>query len=165
MKIAVSGHRPSKLDNDYAGTGILSEKIYDELRKIVERNKDKPGITLITGMAQGVDTLFAWVAIDMKIPFIAAIPFLGQEKRWPETDQKVYRDLINNPLCTKKIISEGGYSWQAMDYRNRWMVDNCDGLIAVWDGSDGGTKNCRDYAYSIKKPIIRIDPDVLRGIS
>jgi len=45
-----------------------------------------------------------------------------------------------------------------MNERNIWMVDNCDFLISVWDGTSGGTKNCVDYAISKKKDIIRIDP-------
>lgn len=162
MKIAVTGHRPDKLNHDYAGTSILSERIYDELAKVVVRNKDKEGLTLITGMALGVDTLFAWVAIDLKVPFIAAIPFPGQEKAWPATSQKVYHDIINHELCTIKYVSMGEYSAAKMQIRNEWMVNECDGLIAVWDGSPGGTKNCRDYAERIKKPIVRINPNDLR---
>lgn len=38
------------------------------------------------------------------------------------------------------------------------MVDNSDAVIAVWDGTAGGTKNCFDYATKIGKKIIRIDP-------
>lgn len=45
-----------------------------------------------------------------------------------------------------------------MQKRNEWMVDNCDILIAVWDKSPGGTKNCVDYAESKKKQIIYINP-------
>lgn len=162
MKIAVTGHRPDKLGNDYAGTSILSERIYDELAAIVQRNKTKPDLTLITGMALGVDTLFAWVAIDLRVPFIAAIPFPGQEKQWPATSQKVYQDIIKHPLCTIKYVSMGEYSSQKMQIRNQWMVDECDGLIAVWDGTPGGTKNCYDYAVSKKKPVVRINPNNLK---
>ncbi len=164
MTIAVSGHRPDKLNNDYDGTGVLSERIYDELAKIVLRNKEKHGddLRLITGMALGVDTIFAWVAIDLKVKFTAAVPFAGQERKWPETSQKVYRDLVNNPLCTIKTVSLGTYSVDKMQIRNEWMVDNCDGLIAVWDGSSGGTFNCVKYAQIKKKPIVRINPNDLR---
>lgn len=159
MKIAVTGHRPDKLNNDYAGTSILSESIYDELAAVVNRNTD---VTIITGMALGVDTLFAWVGIDMKRPIIAAIPFIGQEKQWPDASQKVYRDILNNSLVTQKVISEPGYAAYKMQKRNEWMVDNCDGLIAVWNGTPGGTANCVRYAQSKGTKIVFIDPTKLR---
>jgi uncharacterized phage-like protein YoqJ len=48
-----------------------------------------------------------------------------------------------------------------MQIRNEWMVDRCDKLIAVWDGSKGGTGNCVDYAKSVNKDIFRIDLNTL----
>ncbi len=48
-----------------------------------------------------------------------------------------------------------------MDKRNKWMVDNCDLLIAVWNGTSGGTANCVNYAKSINKQIIIINPNSL----
>ena len=47
-----------------------------------------------------------------------------------------------------------------MQTRNEWMVNHCDKLIAVWNGSDGGTGNCVNYAKSINKEIIYINPDL-----
>lgn len=36
------------------------------------------------------------------------------------------------------------------------MVDDCDSLLALWDGSSGGTKNCLDYARKKGKPYINL---------
>jgi len=45
------------------------------------------------------------------------------------------------------------------------MVDHSDVLMAMWDGSSGGTKNCYKYAKDKNKRIIRIDPrEYLRGV-
>jgi hypothetical protein len=43
------------------------------------------------------------------------------------------------------------------------MVDNSDLLIAVWDGSSGGTSNCVSYATIKGKQIIRIDPTLVKA--
>ena len=41
------------------------------------------------------------------------------------------------------------------------MYDKTDILIAVWDGSKGGTANCVRYMKKLGKEIIRIDPSNL----
>lgn len=157
MKIAISGHRPNKLGNDYE---LKSELMYDISAAIEDIIHTYNPTKLITGMALGIDTLFARIAIANEIPFIAAIPFVGQEKMWPQKSRTEYFRLINHPLCEKVLLSTDSYSPKAMQDRNKWMVDHADMLIAVWDGTLGGTNNCVQYAIS-KKPIIRINPAIL----
>lgn len=45
-----------------------------------------------------------------------------------------------------------------MQKRNEYMVDLADRVIAVWDGSKGGTATCVKYAEKVGKEIIRIEP-------
>lgn len=45
-----------------------------------------------------------------------------------------------------------------MQNRNKKMVDACDKLIAIFDGTNGGTANCVNYAKYINKEIIIINP-------
>jgi uncharacterized phage-like protein YoqJ len=48
-----------------------------------------------------------------------------------------------------------------MQLRNEFMVNNSDIVIAVWDGTNGGTANCVKYAQVENKEIIIIDPHKL----
>lgn len=115
-------------------------------------------------MAIGVDMLSAMGALEMEIPVLAALPFKGQELKWFPESRKIYNKILSHPLCTTFIVCEGGYAPYKMQKRNEWMVDQLtepeDRLISVWDGSSGGTKNCRDYAImkGKKDMIINIDP-------
>lgn len=108
-------------------------------------------------MALGVDQDFAFVCTEMKIPWVAAIPFVGQESQWPRTSQEFYKELLSYAYCTF-VVTGGGYSPHKMQRRNQWMVDNCDLLVAVWDGTNGGTGNCVEYAQSVNREIYRISP-------
>ena len=36
------------------------------------------------------------------------------------------------------------------------MVDRSDSIVALWNGTSGGTKNCIDYAEKKGKPIINL---------
>ena len=157
MYIAVTGHRPKRLGNEYDYKGPYSDYIDFELRRIIEKLKPTH---MISGMALGVDTIFAHLALEKNIPLIAAIPFEGQENNWFPKSQKEYFDIINNSLTEKNYISEPGYAAWKMHTRDRWMADNCDHLIVVWDGqSGGGTYNTLQYAIKNYCPHTLIDPN------
>jgi len=156
MKVyAATGHRPLKLRKEWNGTGPMSLWIQDEMRKILLR--DKPDI-VISGMALGADQLWAELAVIMNIPFIAAIPFTGQESLWAPNARNKYRILLAKAREVVNVSEKDYYKASFMQDRNEWMVDQSDGLVAVWDRSEGGTFNCVMYAQSMGRPIFHIDP-------
>lgn len=108
-------------------------------------------------MALGVDQDFAYVCYEMAIPFVAAIPFVGQENNWPQHSQDWYEWLLIRAESVV-VVSPGEYAAWKMQARNQWMVDNCDVVLAVWDGSEGGTANCYRYAHE-RKFIWHINPN------
>jgi len=156
MRIAVTGHRPDKLGREYDMIGPYSNHIRTELQTVIDSFSHN-NLELLTGMALGVDMIWAQLAIHNNIPFIAYIPFKGQELKWPEKSQKLYHQLLSK---AEKIIicSPGSYSAQKMQIRNIKMVDDSNLLVAVFDGTTGGTYNCVQYAESISKSILRINP-------
>lgn len=153
MIIAFTAHRPTKL-----GGYRLPNKTYiyvcQQIEKILKELKPEK---IISGMALGGDQYVANIAIKLGIPFIAAIPFIGQEKVWTESSKRTYKALLNK-ASEQVIVSEGEYSAHKLQIRNEWMCDHADKLIAIFDGTPGGTANCVNYAKSIGKDIIVIDP-------
>lgn len=102
-------------------------------------------------MALGIDTIVAEVAVELNIPFVAAIPFVGQEKIWKQYQKDKYNSLLSK-ATEKVIVSSGGYAAYKMQVRNEWMVKNSDLLIAVYnDKKSGGTFNCLQFAHSENK--------------
>lgn len=158
--IAVTGHRPHKLGNEYDYEGPYSNYLIDQFTWILQEYKPKE---IITGLALGVDTLWVLSGMLQGISFRAAIPFEGQEKMWPPRSQEMYWNILNHPLCLQKVyVSEPGYSAAKMLKRNEWMVDKCGLLVSVWDGSDGGTANCCRFADKVGRRRINIDPKVIK---
>ena len=154
--VAVTGHRPNKLwgyDMSHVGYTLLKTKI----KAILSERGATRGIS---GMALGADQCFAEVCISLGIPFTAAVPFVGQEKKWPMSSQTYYHELLDKAFKIV-VVCEGSYSPYKMQVRNEWMVDNCELLIAVWEGSSGGTGNCVRYARNIGREIVRIDPTLI----
>lgn len=154
---AATGHRPDKLGGYEMNPWQIA--IGRKLSELILAGEPRG---VISGMALGVDQLFAWAAVENGVPFVAAVPFPGQERAWPIRAQSNYHRLL---ALAKKVIyvSEGHYSAEKMQIRNKWMVDHCNTLVAVWDGSDGGTANCVHYATSVNRKILRVHPADLKA--
>lgn len=155
--VAFTGHRPDKLGG-YQPHNPLRDRLMAKLDvRLLEILQQHPELYCVSGMALGFDQWAAQVCVRLGIPFVAAIPFEGQEKRWPETSQQLYRTLLAKAARVYPVCSPGYLSWK-MQKRNEWMVDNCQLLIAAWDRSPGGTANCVDYARRIGRSMENLLP-------
>src|SRR6266849_4143945 len=92
--------------------------------------------------------------LAIELPYLTCAPFKDQSGKWPSEAQKRY-DLYIERSAKHLICSPGEYSATKMQLRNEKMVDLAlkDGpdhglLLALWDGSTGGTYNCLTYARS-----------------
>ena len=154
LVVAFTGHRPNKLGG-YNTPNPTYNDVCDAIEKLLEELRPKMAIS---GMALGVDQWAAEICIELDIPFIAAVPFAGQGSRWPLESHVRYLDLLKAAKGVQEVCDPGYAAWK-MQKRNEWMVDNCDVLIAVWDGlPSGGTYNCVEYAKQVGKEIRRISP-------
>lgn len=154
MILSITGHRSGPKMGGYNLPNPVYIKVCKEIDKVLRELKpDK----VISGMCIGTDQWFVNIALKLKIPVVAAIPFEGQEKKWPEYSRIVYHKLLSK-VDEIVYVCPPGYSAQKMQERNKWLVNQCDILLGVFDGSSGGTANCIEYAKSINKQIIIINP-------
>ena len=149
MIICGTGHRPNKLGG-YKKE--VERKLYNLAYKWLLANKPKK---IISGMALGWDQELARAAVDLNIHTVAALPFENHHSIWPHWQIERYINLLSN--CNEVIkVCEGGYEKWKMQKRNEWMVDNSDKVLALWNGSVGGTNNCVTYALGIPKAVINL---------
>ena len=146
MILGVTGYRPQKL-----GGFILPNKTYNFVcQRTEEILKDICPDKCITGMAIGYDQYAANVCFRNNIPFLAAIPFEGQDILWKPEDRKRYRSLLNK---AEEIIyvALGSYSAQKMQERNEYIVNHSDIMLACIRPNEisGGTFNCCSYAKRV----------------
>lgn len=149
MIVAGTGHRPDKLGGyGYEVRENLNSVAMDWL---VENKVDK----VISGGALGWDQALALAAWDLGIYLIMALPFEEFDSKWPPRTREFLK-YINKNAQEVVYVCEPGYAPWKMQERNKWMVDRCDLVLALWDGTDGGTANCIKYANSINKPITNL---------
>lgn len=149
MLIAATGHRPNKL----GGYGQVAYRRLVTLAEAYLRLVKPEGI--ITGMALGWDQAWADAGLNLAIPVHAAVPFAGQESRWPLESQANFKRILDR-CASVTIVCPGAYGASKMQIRNQWMVDKADRVCALWDGTSGGTANCVAYAESVGKPLDNI---------
>lgn len=149
MILSATGHRPDKL-------GGYSYEVTNKLTELAEQYLDE--VTpdkIISGMALGWDMAWANAGIRLGYPVIAAVPFEGQESMWRNESKRDYFKLLDQ--CSEIVyVNAPGYAVWKMQSRNEWMVDNSDMVVALWDGSKGGTANCIRYANKVNKPIVNL---------
>lgn len=125
--LGISGHRPK-----YWGYTLeTAESLKILIKDILVQD---PPTKVITGMALGMDVIAAEACKDLKIPYVAAIPFVGQEAMWPqEAKDKYYEVLAGAQLVV--TISNNGFDTSAFKKRNEYIVSNCHRMLVLYNGA------------------------------
>jgi uncharacterized phage-like protein YoqJ len=150
MIIAFTGHR--KINGEYPPSSVWAEVA--RATKIFLQAK-KPS-KCISGVALGFDQVAVLICVELGIPFVAAVPCPGQDLVWPHASRLIYAALLLK--ASEVVVISKAYSSQVMQRRNEYMVDNCDEVLACWDGNQGGTANCVHYARIVGRPGIILNP-------
>lgn len=146
-----TGHRPEKLKSeDY----ILGYRLKDAIVEAVNMGYD----TFITGMAPGIDIIAAEEVMFLRdeeiskltfgrkveLKLICAVPFNGVEKNRTDEDKKRFKDIID--AADEVIYISPKYKPWVFLARDKWMVNHASRVIAVFNGTHGGTEFTVDYA-------------------
>lgn len=136
MNVTVTGHRPRRLKGQEK---MVKKWAVEQLTRL------QPSV-LYNGMAQGADQIVAIAAKELGIPIVCCYPF-------PRKDYHPIEKWImeNNQV----IFTSPAFSKESYYIRDKFMVDNSDVVLCIWDGGGGGgTFLTRNYALQQKKEII-----------
>lgn len=159
--VCFTGHRPNKLGG-FDERNPVADYVKQELKTAVLWAIKDGYRRFICGGALGVDTWAAEIVLSMKedhpdVTLTIARPFKSQASRWKFADVERFNFICS--LADEVVdVCEDGYAAWKMQKRNEWMCDHSELIVAVWDGGDGGTKNCFDYAKQKDLEFVKIDP-------
>ena len=137
-----TGHRPVKL---HGTESSIRKQLSKEIYQAIEEGYD----TFVSGMQAGVDV---WAALEVigfkeqgkRIKLVCAVPFkdFGASGKGEE-----FKLLLEKILATADFVHVVSPHYSARSYilRDDWMVDHSSRIIAVFNGSEGGT------AYTLAK--------------
>ena len=139
-----TGHRPEKLT-------MSEDDAKAWLEKQIQAAVADGFVTFLTGMAMGVDLWAAEIVLRLKeenpdIHLIACTPWPGFAAKWKEPWKSMYYDTMKK--ADFKVNVSDHYHNGVFQKRNEYMVDRSSRVIALYNGTPGGTKNTIDYATS-----------------
>lgn len=152
MKLAITGHRPEKLPQNL---NVLENKV-EEVLVSLEPEK------VYVGMAAGIDLMVAELCAKNNLPYVACKPWIGHKAR--AGSEQLYNFIIDNAFEVVNVMPVVGYPGPgAYEKRNRYMVDNADTVLSVWDGGEsGGTWRATSYAFKTRKVVYQVHPKTLQ---
>ena len=157
-----TGHRPHKLPwgrNEDDERCIATRKALAGQIEALHRLR---GITdYYSGMADGTDLFAALAVLELKercpdVQLHCILPYPGQCDRWPEPARDRYHAILDmaDDIVT---LSNHYYDGCLLD-RNKYLVDAARYLLAVYDGTRGGTAATIAYARRLGRNVIIVDP-------
>ena len=145
-----TGHRPEKINTPIE---IIKKNLEKEIRHAIDLGYD----TFLTGMASGTDTWAAEIVLNLKakgtpIRLACAIPFKGVERNRSEELQKRFHEILD--AADDAVYMSKKYARWVFLSRDEWMVENSSYVIAVYNGTKGGTEFAVDYAKKMGRTVV-----------
>jgi hypothetical protein len=120
------------------------------------------GVTGICSLAAGSDQLFARKIIESGNGLSVVVPCKGYETTFEADGREEYRQLLAAAAHTETLDFDAP-SEQAFFAAGKKVVEDCDELIAVWDGEVarglGGTADVIGYARELGKRVLVLWPE------
>ncbi len=161
-----TGHRPSKLPWGYDENNEKCLGLKQILKEQIAGLSQKGVRLFLTGMADGIDIYAAEAVMELKrehpewkIKLIGIIPYTGQEGHPGTKYYSRYQNILQN--ADRYFVLSPHYTRECLLERNRFMVDHCKYIIAVYNGKKGGTGYTIDYGKRKERKITVINPETL----
>ena len=156
-----TGHRPDKLpwgfDEGDSRCLALKHSLARELEGLYRRGFRH----FISGMALGCDLYFAEAVLALReqhpdLTVEGAVPCPTQADSWRSDQRQRWRDILAR--CDLETVIQQRYDRFCMFRRDRYMVDRSAAVLAVFNGTPGGTQYTLNYAMEKKLEILLLDP-------
>ena len=156
-----TGHRPDKLPWGLNEGDPRCAALKASLARALEGLYRRGFRHFISGMAMGCDLYFAQGALELRarLPGVTvegAVPCPTQASRWPEPLRRRWRAILD--ACDLETVVQQNYDRFCMLRRDRYMVDRSAAVLAVFNGTPGGTQYTLNYAMDQGREILLLDP-------
>ncbi len=155
-----TGHRPEKLPWGADEQDSRCVQLKEELACHLEGLYLAGVRHFICGMARGCDFYFAEAVLTLRgkypdVTLEAALPCDTQSLSWRAEERRRYDHLLAESDTVSFVAHR--YTPGCMQRRNEYMVDAAGVLLAVFNGTAGGTMNTILYAQRRGLKVIMVE--------
>lgn len=131
-----TGHRPQLLPFLNNPDSREYKALYMQIKQSVQALVEKDVYIFLSGMALGVDLMCAEIVLEIKeqnpdIELHCVLPCVDHDIYWTANESKRYWDIIDK--ADKTFYTMTAYNKFSMIIRNKYMVNEADYIIAVWN--------------------------------
>ncbi len=140
--VAFTGHRPEKITFGCQEDSAQIQRVKQELREAIIEKIETGCSCFLSGMAMGADLWAGEIVLELKrqyphIKLTAVIPYAGQSDCFPASWRQRYDAVLAG--CDYATVLSDFYYKGCFRARNQWLLAHSEHLIAVFNGSRGGT--------------------------
>ncbi len=169
LSCAFIGCHPTRFKFKYKEDWSLCKKIKAALLEQAKAAYGRGARRFYVGGALGVDMWAGEAVLGLKgqkdypgVALVCVIPFKGHDSRWDSPSVKRLQRLMAE--CDETVTACPSERADAYKFRNYYLVDNAEFLIAVHDdgGDRSGVSQTVNYARKRKREIVMIPPDTAK---
>lgn len=155
LRIGIVGHR---FFTGAEAADFVHQQCHFLLKKFQETDSD---LIALSAIAEGADSIFAEVALSLKIPLEIVRPFEQYEDDFTTLRSKNLYLKLCIFAAKETLLAYKSRTTDAYFHAMQWIVTGTDILIAVWDGEEGsgkgGTADAVQYVTSLNKDWIHLN--------
>jgi hypothetical protein len=162
LAVAIVGHRADRIEDP----AKVKERLGEILAFVIAQLESPGGLRLVSALAEGADRIAASAALEAGISLEAVLPFPSSEYAEDFVEAGPREEFYALLARSDSVLVMDGPATardKAYDAAGRALLDNCDLLLAVWDGQPGrgrgGTREVIAEAARRGLPIVTISPD------
>lgn len=135
-----------------------------EVAKIISRELSENNITVVSGLAAGIDSIAHKIALEYSGKTIGILG-CGIDVIYPKNNKYLYEKVIKEGLLISEFLPKTPPMAYNFPRRNRIISGISDKVIIVEGTKKSGTLITVDYALSIGKEIMAVPGPVINGNS
>ncbi len=161
-RIAIVGHRPPELGG--YDENPVTKLVRRQLTEILQAKAQMfEGVRVLSGLQLGAETLAVEAAIEAGVEFVAVLAFPDPAARWPKASQARFDEMLDQAsdvvIVDTKLPKSAADAGKAFGKRDRWLQENADEAIVVFDGKHSGVASqVRAFEKALGDDVWVIDP-------
>lgn len=122
------------------------------------------GVTIISGLAYGIDTIAHKAALHYDLPTIGVLGH-GLDQMYPASNRQLARQMLGTGGLITEFMSGTAPDRQNFPKRNRIVAGLCDALIVIETGIRGGSMITAELATSYNRDVFAVPGRITDSLS